>query len=242
VSVAVVIPAFNEESRIARVLTSLPASVSHAVVVDDASTDRTGDVVRSIAEPRVTYIRSEHNGGVGRAIAKGYETLLRSSATVFVVMAGDGQMNPADLRALLAPIESGHADYVKGERFSHHEIKNRMPKDRYWAGRVLSHMTSLATGTRVTDSQCGYTAISRVACAQLDLDGLWPRYGYPNDVLGQLAVRGLRVHEVPVEPVYTADLESKLRAHHVPGVLYVIGRSYLRRSLKRAALRPERVQ
>jgi glycosyltransferase involved in cell wall biosynthesis len=232
-SVHVVIPAFNENSRIGAMLACLPATVAGAVVVDDASTDGTADVVaeHQTRDPRIRLVRLLQNQGVGRAIAVGYRTLLHEpTANVFVVMAGDGQMNPADLPALLAPLERGEADYVKGERFTDPRVRARMPKERYVAGQILSRLTAIATGQRITDSQCGYTAITRQACAQLDLDALWPRYGYPNDLLGQLAVRGLRVAEVPVEPVYLATLDSKLRPRHVPGVLFVIGRSFIRRA------------
>lgn len=240
-SVHVVIPAYNEGARIGRVLGALPPVVEGALVVDDASTDGTSEVAAEFAkrDPRIRILRLDQNQGVGRAISAGYRALLDAAeASVFVVMAGDAQMNPDDLPRLVAPIEAGEADYVKGERFTHAEIRRRMPKDRYWVGRALSRMTAYATGHSISDSQCGYTAISRDACSQLALGDLWPRYGYPNDLLGQLAVRGLRVAEVPVEPVYTADLESKLKPHHVPGVLYVIGRSYVRRTLF-ASRRPQ---
>ncbi len=80
----------------------------------------------------------------------------------------------------------------------------------------------------VDDSQCGYTAIARGACALLDLDGLWPRFGYPNDLLGQLAVRQVRLAEVPVRAIY-ADEVSKLRARHTVAIAALVGRAFLRR-------------
>jgi hypothetical protein len=69
--------------------------------------------------------------------------------------------------------------------------------------------------------------MTRLACAQLDLAGLWPRFGYPNDMLGQLAARGLRVAEVPIEPVYR-DETSHLRGWHVPRIGWLIARAALR--------------
>ena len=88
---------------------------------------------------------------------------------------------------------------------------------------LLSWLTSRAVRMTVADSQCGYTAITRRACARLDLTGLWPRFGYPNDLLGMLAARELSIQEVPVRPVY-ADEESGIRAFHVLSILGIIAR------------------
>ena len=89
-------------------------------------------------------------------------------------------------------------------------------------------LTSGAIGQTVRDSQCGYTALSASAARRLDLPGLWPRYGYPNDILGQLAARGMRIAEVPVRPVY-ADEVSRLRLRHLPAIAGVVARAWVRR-------------
>jgi hypothetical protein len=147
---------------------------------------------------------------------------------VAVVMAGDDQMDPADLEALLAPVVAGRADYVKGNRFAHRE-RRQMPLGRRIAGHGLSFMTRFLTGLEIDDAQCGYTALSASAARRLPLDELWPRYGYPNDLLGMLAARGLCVAEVPVRPVY-ADERSGVRPWHALLALGVM----LRRKLANA--------
>jgi hypothetical protein len=141
-------------------------------------------------------------------------------------MAGDGQMDPADLPTLLEPLASGKADYVKGNRFRHPE-RRRMPRLRRWAGKALAAATRSATGLTIDDSQCGYTAMSARAARSVPLDELWPRYGYPNDLLGMLAAEGLRVAEVPVRPVYAGEA-SGVRPWHAFVVLYVIARRWVR--------------
>jgi glycosyltransferase involved in cell wall biosynthesis len=225
--VIVVVPAYLEAPRIARVLDTMPAFVDEVVVVDDASTDSTATIARAHG---ATVIRHETNRGVGAAIATGYRHALSREGSpddAFVVMAGDGQMDPADLPALLAPIARREADYVKGNRFAHPE-RLAMPLARRVGGRMFSWATARAIGRDVTDTQCGYTAITRRACAMLDLDDLWPRYGYPNDLLSQLALRDLRIVEVPVRPVY-ADDESKLRIRHLARISWLVGRAWVRR-------------
>jgi glycosyltransferase involved in cell wall biosynthesis len=234
VKVAVVVPAFEEAPRIGRMIRGLPASVDLVVVVDDASSDATGEAARSAAcdgGPPVEVVRHASNRGVGAAIATGYRRareLLADERAVLVVMAGDDQMDPRDLPAVVEPIAAGRADYVKGCRFAWPGVRNQMPAARLAGGWAFSVLTSWAVGQRIRDSQCGYTAIASHAVVRLDLDDLWPRYGYPNDLLGQLAVRKLRVAEVPVRPVY-ADEVSRLRVGHLPTIVGLVGRAWLRR-------------
>lgn len=225
--VVVVVPAFEEEARIAKVVTTLPPWVDHILVVDDASRDRTSERARATADPRLEVLRHPHNRGVGAAIVTGYcraMDLTRSDRDTFAVMAGDGQMDPADLAAVIAPVAQGKAGYVKGERFSSPDVRTVMPRARRWGGQCFSHLTSAAIGVRIHDSQCGYTALSRAACARLDLGALWPRYGYPNDLLAQLAARRIPIAEVPVRPIYAGE-ESKLRLWHLPRIARIIARS-----------------
>jgi glycosyltransferase involved in cell wall biosynthesis len=229
--VVVVVPAWNEAPRIERVVRTIPDWVDSVVVVDDASTDGTADAARAADDPRLEVVRHAGNRGVGAAIASGYRRALSIDGhprDAFVVMAGDGQMAPDDLPAVVTPVARGDAHYVKGSRFGARGVVRTMPLARLVGGVVLSWATARAIGIPVTDSQCGYTAIARGACARLDLDGLWPRYGYPNDVLSQLALRGLIIAEAPVRPVY-ADEVSRLRLRHVPLIAGVVARSWLRR-------------
>jgi glycosyltransferase involved in cell wall biosynthesis len=235
--VVVIVPAWNEAPRIARVVRGMPALVDSIVVVDDASTDGTADAARGAGDGRVEVATHAHNRGVGGAVVTGYHRALAKPGDprdAFVVMAGDGQMDPRDLPGLLEPIARGEADYVKGDRFRMPDTVRIMPPARRLGGLVLSWATTHAIGVPISDSQCGYTAIARDACARLDLDALWPRYGYPNDLLSQLARRRLRIAEVPVRAVY-ADEVSRLKLRHVPMIAALIARAAVARV--RTALR-----
>lgn len=212
-------------------LVSIPDWVDAILVVDDASSDGTSEAARAVGDPRVEVIRHGRNRGVGAAIATGYRRALATGGgarDALVVMAGDGQMDPRDLPNLVEPIVRGEADYVKGDRFRSRERPASMPRARFVGGRFFSWATSVAIGCSISDSQCGYTAIARQACAQLDLDGLWPRYGYPNDILSQLVQRKLRVTDVPVRAVY-ADEVSRLKVRHVPVIAGIVVRAWVRR-------------
>ena len=119
--VIVVVPAHNEEKLIGHVLDTMPAFVDRIVVVDDASRDRTPDILGEAAArmgDRLHVIRHTGNSGVGAAIISGYRAALEGGApgALVAVMAGDAQMDPADLPRLLMPLVKDQADYTKGNR------------------------------------------------------------------------------------------------------------------------------
>jgi glycosyltransferase involved in cell wall biosynthesis len=210
--VAVVIPAFNEAAKIGATVRSVPDYVDRIIVVDDASADATREGAERAHRPGLEVMQHPHNRGVGAAIATGYRRALARGAAVAVVMAGDGQMDPADLPALLDPLSDGRADYVKGNRFRCRAVWRVMPFARLVGNILLSLLTKLASGyARLFDSQCGYTAMSAQALRRIDLDRLFPRYGYPIDVLTRLRVARCRVLDVPVRPLYGPSWRSGIR-------------------------------
>lgn len=237
-TITIVIPAFNEELNIARVLRELPAWVDHVVVVDDASTDGTRREIERVQDARIVAITHPVNRGVGAAITTGYQRareLSHGPRDAVAVMAGDGQMSPDDLERVIAPVVRGEADYVKGDRFASPDI-GRMPKARRLGGAVFSWLTSLAIRERVSDTQCGYTALRRDALLETDLATLWPSYGYPNDMLGVLAAKGMRISQVPVKTIYSGE-RSDLKLKHLPPILFLVVRAgvRVRQARRRAA-------
>ena len=163
----------------------------------------------------------------------GYRAALGAGADVIAVMAADAQMHPDDLAPLLKPVLSGEVDYAKGNRFVHPEVRRVMPFARWFVGQGLSLLTKWAAGLAdFSDSQCGYTAISARAAKRIDLDALFPRYGYPNDLVGHLALAGCSIRDVPVRPVY-GDEESGIRPWHVAVMLGLISRVAARRLVRR---------
>ena len=234
--VAVIVPAYQEERLIGRTLSRVPPFVDRVYVVDDASTDRTSERTVRHGDTRVTLLRHEQNRGVGAAIVTGYERALADGADLLAVMAADDQMDPAELPLLLERVWIDRADYAKGNRFLHPEVA-RMPRLRRLGSTLLSVLTRSATSLDVDDCQCGFTVLSSSAARRLPLGELWPRYGYPNDLLGMLAAAGSRVVDVPVRPVY-ADEASGLRARHVLTIAAVIARRWHRDRARRALTPP----
>jgi glycosyltransferase involved in cell wall biosynthesis len=238
--VAVVVPAYNESAKIARTIRSIPGFVDHVLVVDDASGDDTARRATRTRRRGMEVIRHARNRGVGAAIASGYARAQELRADVTAVMAGDSQMDPADLGALVGAVVSGQVDYAKGNRFLWPGAWRVMPPSRLLGNLVLSHLTRLASGYhRVFDSQCGYTAAGRRALATIAEGPMFARYGYPNDLLVRLGRAGLRVQDVPVRPVYGRDWRSGIRISRVVGPLgHLLLRSIGQRLLRRLVSRP----
>ncbi len=230
-SVGVVIPAFNEERAIARAIAAVPDWVDFVIVVDDGSHDSTG-AQATRHDRSVELIRHGTNRGVGAAIVSGYRRALQVGLDVVAVMAGDGQMDPNDLPALLDPLAEGRADYAKGNRFLHDAVWREMPLTRIAGNVALSLATRVTSGYyHIFDSQCGYTAVTTAALSRIDLQRVFPRYGYPNDLLARLHAAGMRVADVPVRPIYGADWKSGIKVHNVVyPISFVLARSWLQRA------------
>jgi glycosyltransferase involved in cell wall biosynthesis len=233
--VAVVIPAFNEELAIAEAVARVPDWVDRVIVVDDASQDDTARRAITAGGRTFEIVRHPHNRGVGAAIVSGYRRTVACGLDVAVVMAGDGQMDPADLPTLLEPIAAGRAEYVKGNRFARSEVWREMPATRIVGNVALSLATKVTSGYwSVFDSQCGYTAIHRDAIEAIELDRLFPRYGYPNDLLARLKAAGARVEQVPVRTIYGQAWKSGIKLRHVVyPISFVLMRSWARRVVAR---------
>ena len=217
-TIAVIIPAYNEEKLIGRVLETIPPFVDHRVVVDDASRDRTGEIVKAYqgTEPRIIYICHPKNEGVGGAIVTGYKWARDNNIDTVVVMAGDGQMDPKDLPKLLDPVVEGEVDYSKGNRLFTGKAWKVIPKTRYLGNAALSFLTKIASGYwHMADSQSGYAAVTLEVLKTIDLDSIYKGYGMPNDLLVKLNVYHFRVRDVSVNPVYRIGERSGIRIYRV---------------------------
>lgn len=204
--IAVIVPAYNEEKLVGKVITTAPDFVDKIIVIDDCSKDATSAVVTTYIElepERVHLIRHEKNTGVGGAILSGHRLALEHGMDIMVVMAGDAQMDPTDLPALLDPVAEGQADFSKGNRFINGEAWLNMPRLRFFANAGLSFLNKFASGYwQISDPQCGYTAISADILKNLDIQKISSGYHFENSLLIHLNMVNARVVDVPIKAVY----------------------------------------
>jgi glycosyltransferase involved in cell wall biosynthesis len=214
-TVAVVVPAYNEEGLVGSTVSTIPSFVDKIYVLDDGSTDATVERAQG-ADDRVEVLTHEKNEGVGAAIATGYRRAAADEYDITCVMAADGQMDPDDLEMLVRAIASNECDYAKANRLFTGQAWQLIPKTRYLGNAVLSFLTKIASGYwHVADSQSGYTAVNLETIRMVDLERVYRRYGFPNDLLVHLNVWNRRVRDSPSRPIYGVGERSGIRLRKV---------------------------
>ncbi len=287
-TIAVVVPAYNEEKQIGMVIETMPDFVDRIIIVNDYSKDGTADIVLSYQdkfekksikkEPKKNIIESIYskadklieewnrkeidyfvpseiicqdenerivlinllkNAGVGSAIARGYKWAKDAEIDCTAVMAGDGQMDPAELEDICLPVINDGIDYVKGNRLIHKSAKALIPRTRFFGNSILSILTKIASGYwHISDTQTGYTAISLNALNLLELYKIYPRYGMPNDMLVKLNIANCTLKELTIKPVYNIGEQSKMKIFIViPKISCLLIKSFFKRIWKKYFLR-----
>jgi len=235
--ICIVVPAHNEEKNLATVIRTIPDYCDAIVVVDDLSTDRTATVAEQerATDPRVVLIRHEVNQGVGGAIATGYEWARDNDMDCAVVMAGDAQMDPAELPVLLTPCLRDGVNYVKGNRLIYQQARHIIPGVRFIGNSALSLFTKFASGYwHISDSQCGYTVADKKVLKLVDWSQMYRRYGQPNDLLVSLNIQNFTVKDVPVRPIYGVGEVSGIKIRRV---VFTISNVLVRRGVERLFLK-----
>jgi len=210
-NIAVVIPCYRVEPEIGAVLAAVPRYVRHILVIDDASPDRTAEIVADAAksDSRIELIRHAKNLGVGGALKTGFARALELGAQVVVKLDGDGQMDATHLPDLLVPLLKGQADYTKGNRFRDFQALQRMPLVRRIGNMGLGFLAKVATGYwNLFDPTNGYVAIHADALAQLPLERVDNSYFFETSMLAHLYLIGAVVRDVPMPARYRGETSS----------------------------------
>lgn len=281
-TIAVVIPAYNEEKQIKMVLDSIPDYVDRVIIVNDFSQDKTSEVILEYIEnnkkstveiqdiydkikpnrynmadiylqeqlkkeaclfvasrvvnktpetDRIILINHFQNGGVGAAVASGYKWCKNYGIACVVKIDGDGQMDPSEIETICKSVVFDDIDYVKGNRLKHKSAYYIIPRTRFIGNSILSILTKVASGYwRVSDTQTAFTAISNKALNAIPIHKLYPKYGYPNDILVKLNIANCTLKEVEIKPIYNIGEKSKMKIHKIiPKVSWLLCKSFINR-------------
>lgn len=207
-AIAIVIPCYRVEHEIGTVLAGLPRYIKHIIVVDDASPDRTAEVVTEIAakDHRILLIMHAANQGVGGAMITGFQKALELGVQIVVKIDGDGQMDLARLPDLVAPLIEGRADYAKGNRFRDFQALQKMPLTRRIGNMGLGFLVKAATGYwNLFDPTNGFIAIRAEVLAQLQFERVARTYFFETSMLANLYLLGAVVRDVPMPARYHGE-------------------------------------
>lgn len=196
--VSVVVPAYNEETTLLQVLDSLCASVSslrEILVIDDASTDRTSEISQSYAasHPEVRYFRLPCNCGKTAALAEGFR---QSLGDIVIVQDADLEYDPADINRVVEPIQQDAADVVYGSRFQNPDAPRTFYRRAYLANRLLTFLSNLFTGLRLSDVETCYKAFRGEIIRSMVITSA--RFGFEIEVTAKLVKLDCRITEVPI--------------------------------------------
>lgn len=229
--IAVVIPCFRVASQVLGVIGRIGPEVGWIIAVDDACPESTGNVIEcGCRDPRVRVLRHAQNQGVGGAVTTGYAAAMELPVEAVVKLDGDGQMDPALIPVLCAPLLNGRADYVKGNRFYHVSHTAGMPVTRLFGNAALSFLTKFSSGYwQLFDPTNGFTAIHRAVLPEIDFGKIAKRYFFESDLLYHLNQLRAVVVEMPMASSY-ADEPSSLRPLRMIGPFL---RGNLRNGFKR---------
>lgn len=212
--VVAVIPAYQCAVTIGEVVAGTLEHVSRVIVVDDGSTDRTGETA---AEAGAGVIRNSANRGKGHALRRAFDAVVAErraalhrgaepGVAAVAMLDGDGQHDPGDLPVLLSAWDEGRYDLVVGGRLKE---KALIPPHRYWTNAIGTKLLSWVTGVALEDSQSGYRLLSVDLLSRMDLrsDG----YAIESEMLIKAARRGARIGQVIIKTIYHDRVPSFYR-------------------------------
>jgi len=235
----VIIPVYNAEGTIEGVLSRISEEdlkgISRFVVVNDGSTDKTGDAVKKlqkVGKYSITLLSHPRNRGYGAAQKTGYKHALENKAEAVLLLHADGQYPPEMIGDIIRPIIEGSADIVCGSRVLGEALKQGMPVHKLIGNILLTGILNIVLRERLTSYHCGYRAYRREALERLRFWDFSDYFDFDTEVLIGAKVARMKVTEISVPVRYGSEVS------HLNPVIYGfrILRIVLRYMMKRYRL------
>jgi len=212
-NVTIGIPAFNEEKNIGVIITKLKKISDSIIVCDDGSSDLTAEIARDLGASVISHSK---NQGYGAAIKSIFLEARKMHVDALVTFDADGQHQVEDIKRVLEPIISKNADVVIGSRFL--DEKTDIPKYRKFGVKVITELTNVSTGSKITDSQSGFRAYNKEV-----LENVIPTetgMGISTEILIKVKEKELRITEVPIKILYEGDTSTHNPVSHGTSVIF----------------------
>ena len=229
----IIIPAYQAALTLESVFQRIPQAIydkgARIVVVNDGSSDATGEVARAAARqrPNVEVIDHDRNRGYAQAQKTGFTHALAQGADIVALLHSDGQYAPELLPQLLAPLENDEADLVMGSRMLEQgALKGGMPMYKYIANKTLTAIENIAYGLNVSEYHSGYMLYSRRCLEAIPFVRLSDTFHFDGEMIMMAGKRKLRIKEIAI-PTRYADEKSHLKPiKYGFDVLKIIWRNY----------------
>lgn len=194
---SVVVPVYNEAgtlSEVVRKLLSVPCLLE-IIIVDDCSTDGTGEVARRLAEmhPQVRLVRHERNAGKTAALKSGFAL---TTGEIVIVQDADLEYDPSEIYGVIRPILAGHADVVFGSRFLVRRAARVLYFYHYLANKFLTYLSNALTNLNMTDIETGYKAFRGEIIRNMVI--VSSGFGFEVEVTAKIAKLKIAIYEVPI--------------------------------------------
>ncbi len=195
--VCVIVPTFNESEAIGGLIENVKGRNLDVLIVDDGSTDNTGDIA---LQKGAVVLRNPVNKGKGASLIRGFEYALQNGFDAVITMDGDGQHDPEEITFFIRRAENSDAGIISGNRMS--AVKN-MPFLRILTNSFMSWLISKKAKQHIPDTQCGYRLLKRAVIEKLSLTT--SKYETESEILIQASQAGFRIESIPIKTIYVRE-------------------------------------
>ena len=220
--IAIIIPAHNEAKAIGPLVEAVRALRYDCIVIDDGSSDQTGEVALSA---QAIVLKTGYKSGKGNALKMGFDYALKNDYEALIAMDGDGQHAPGDLAAFVACYQRTGADLINGNRMGN---TKDMPWLRRATNRFMSWLISLFCHQTIPDTQCGYRLIKTDVLRSIKLES--SDFEIETEVLIKASIKGFKIASVNVETIYRDEVSKINPVRDTLRFIAYLGRELLRKN------------